>query len=440
MKRNVCFKSAHILCWVKIFILVSFIDTYAQPPVNDDPCAAIFIPVDTICTPLTFSNVGATPSSVPNPIGCPGITPSNDVWFKVQVPASGRLNIVGQSVAGGIFNTAIAVYKDTCNSLVEIGCDDNSGPGNFPWFYGNCLTPGQILHIRLWAVNGDTGNLALCAVDSGACLLGVNIGSLVGDDKPCLNETVRYSITQPPASGVFAYKWSVTNGQIVQYGGLTDGIVDVLWDSLNFTGNVQVIALMGQGCCTASDTVNLPVSLLCTSSDVPSVQSTQDTICSGCADTLTVINSVLGSCSQWVWYEGFTCNATPIGYGDTIIVYPTHITLYLVHAVDSTQNCGNTICTATFITVLPNGMNDVELLSGISVYPNPAIDNVTIQCSNMNAATKINLSVYDLIGKKVYSSILTGAKNTLLLELSPGVYLMEFNLNEYRAMRKVVIR
>jgi hypothetical protein len=62
---------------------------------NDFPCRAIEIPVNECYTPETFTNVGSTKSGVPDPL-CGNYGPddvSGDVWFRLEVPANGKVTI-----------------------------------------------------------------------------------------------------------------------------------------------------------------------------------------------------------------------------------------------------------------------------------------------------------------------------------------------------------
>ena len=91
---------------------------------------------------------------------------TNDVWFDVTVPASGRLIL--QLTNSGITNGAMAVYTGTCNNLQTYACDDNSSP--------NFLQPriiiddptlaNQTIYIRVWRNNSIYGGgFGICAFE-----------------------------------------------------------------------------------------------------------------------------------------------------------------------------------------------------------------------------------------------------------------------------------
>jgi gliding motility-associated-like protein len=164
---NIIYKSARaansIVKTITMFCLVLLVGTsaFAQPQ-NDDPCNALFLNVSNVCNFQTFSNQDAT--------GSPGVPAPNcsnyqddDIWFQVLVPAGGAITI--QTEAQQITDGAIALYTGTCNSLTEIACDDDSGPGFMPELTVGGLQPNSILYIRFFTWNGSgEGTFGICAV------------------------------------------------------------------------------------------------------------------------------------------------------------------------------------------------------------------------------------------------------------------------------------
>lgn len=130
------------------------------PPANDEPCGAVLLTADITCNPQTFSNDGSTGStSVPDP-GCATYL-GGDVWFKVVVPASGRLKFDTQT--GVITDGGMAVYSGSCSNLNLLACDDNSGTGNMPQIVLNNLNPGDTIWVRFWENGNNTfGDFDIC--------------------------------------------------------------------------------------------------------------------------------------------------------------------------------------------------------------------------------------------------------------------------------------
>lgn len=137
----------------------------------DEPCNAGFFQVDAQdplgqdCTPVTFYNwSGATLTpAVPNPSCIAPMPGANvrDVWFKIRVPATGKLRI-NHTYNG----TCMVAYTATaCNgTFTELGCT----------FFGlnwTNLTPNSIVYIRMMRYTGtgpalDNGSAKICVAES----------------------------------------------------------------------------------------------------------------------------------------------------------------------------------------------------------------------------------------------------------------------------------
>lgn len=150
-------------------------------PTNDEPCDAILLPeVTSACQYGNFTTIGATASTgAPTPSSCIGgsgaaiggfSTSTQDVWFKVVVPASGQLNVSPQPNlgTGAITDGVMALYSGTCGSLTQIQCaDDNNFPGTgndlLPLISASGLTPGDTLWLRYWGFGTSSGTFGICA-------------------------------------------------------------------------------------------------------------------------------------------------------------------------------------------------------------------------------------------------------------------------------------
>ena len=136
----------------------------------DEPCNAGFFepeaadPVGQACYPsreLTWSGVTLTPA-IPNPNCIGSMAPSDirDAWFKIKVPASGKLTINSTNIPTNeyVWNRfAMAVYTATsCNSgFTQIGCALDNSP--LSW---SDLVPNSVIYVRLfsWAGAADADN------------------------------------------------------------------------------------------------------------------------------------------------------------------------------------------------------------------------------------------------------------------------------------------
>jgi hypothetical protein len=151
----------------------------------DEPCSAGFFPLDAEdplgqdCVPVDYySWTGATLTpSIPNPSCISPMPPASvrDVWFKLRVPASGKLR-VNHTYNG----TAITAYTATaCNgTFTEIAC------GFFGFNWTN-LTPNSIVYIRIYKYTGSgapltDGSAKICAAVSNQVPAANNIAGRVG--------------------------------------------------------------------------------------------------------------------------------------------------------------------------------------------------------------------------------------------------------------------
>lgn len=137
-------------------------------PVNDLCNNAILLPVNHSCTNLQFSNQDATPSQNLGGLSCGnGGNPVRDVWFKVEVPPSGKVTLATSQVSGGLTDLIMEIYAGSCNNLSSIACNDNDGEGNHARITLSNRTPGEILLIRVVDhLSNQYGMFNICASDS----------------------------------------------------------------------------------------------------------------------------------------------------------------------------------------------------------------------------------------------------------------------------------
>jgi gliding motility-associated-like protein len=129
-------------------------------PINDNPCKATLITPKLSCDFQTFTNEAATATSGISIPKCGTLAP-NDVWFKTVVPFSGSLTIDTKELT--VVDGTIAVYKGTCNSLLELNCDINTGTGEMPKLALTNLSPGDTIWIRFWSdKTSATGSFGIC--------------------------------------------------------------------------------------------------------------------------------------------------------------------------------------------------------------------------------------------------------------------------------------
>lgn len=120
-----------------------------QPPVNDDICGAIVLPIFSANpTETVGNNFYATNSPQPS-MSCG--THSRDMWYRATVPASGVVTVnTNYGTADDLLAAIYTSSDNTCTGvLTQVGCNDDNGPLNAAWLQANNLTPGATVFIRV---------------------------------------------------------------------------------------------------------------------------------------------------------------------------------------------------------------------------------------------------------------------------------------------------
>ena len=176
--------------------------TLVPPAPNDECINATPIPVGAgVCIPVTSYNDGATDSGVPH--SCANYV-GGDVWFSVEVPASGEVNI-DMTVNGGFTDGGMEAYSGTCaGPLTSLGCSDDVN-GLMPALALTGLTPGSTIYVAAWEFgNNAFGTFDICAYEP-----------VPPANDECVNAetvTVHPDNTFCPAGGVFGSNALATAG------------------------------------------------------------------------------------------------------------------------------------------------------------------------------------------------------------------------------------
>lgn len=134
------------------------------PPVNDEPCNAIVLGVNSTCSFTTYTNESATASASVAAPGCGGYS-GGDVWFRLVVPASG--SILVDTNTGVMTDSGMAMYQGACGALNFLECDDDdSNNGAMSSITRTGLTPGANIYIRIWEFgNNNNGTFDICVTE-----------------------------------------------------------------------------------------------------------------------------------------------------------------------------------------------------------------------------------------------------------------------------------
>jgi hypothetical protein len=93
----------------------------------------------------------------------------------------------------------------------------------------------------------------------------------------------------------------------------------------------------------------------------------------------------------------------------------------------------------SFNTVQEQGIDDVNASYSVSVYPNPATNNVTVSVEGLTG--KAQVSVVDMTGRTVMSSAMEGdAMQLNVTKLAQGTYFVRIEGENISTVRKLVVK
>lgn len=209
-----------------------------DPPIpENDLCAnAIELPVGDTCSFSAYSGRYATTDSAgtaPSP-GC-GFYQGGDVWFTVEMPATGMLHLERDNIDG---NAQFALYEGTCGNFTSVvSCAQLTSQMEV----NEPTLAGETLYLRVFGYNSEEGaEFEFCAWDSICTSFGASLFQ-VGNEI-WVNES-----GQPN----FTYEWFECNG------------TTPLETSSTFTptqsGDYRVVLSNEIGCTDTSECINVTV-------------------------------------------------------------------------------------------------------------------------------------------------------------------------------------
>lgn len=151
-------------------------------------------------------------------------------------------------------------------------------------------------------------------------------------------------------------------------------------------------------------------------------------------------DSIEGFMSTFCW--GTTCyppqinvSTNPIiidagasfdGFKGTVSSMPLETELTINYCFSVVGNPSDKVCTdVTFSSMsLPVGLEENNAL--FSVYPNPANDILYLSHTSRKEGV---FRMYDMLGNKIYSDVITTSKSIELHEFNAGIYFYTFSIN-----------
>ena len=273
----------------------------------------------------------------------------------------------------------------------------------------------------VWS-NGSTSNN----------LTGVGAGTyyVIGSNGNCIDTSNTITITAPPAIVATAQTTNITcfgandGGSFVSASGGTPGYT-VNWpgNGPGFSigslspGNHNYVVTDANGC-NITNTITVTEPPLLT---VTSVISNVTTTNNGAID----VTAAGGTPNYfYTWSNAATTE-------DLTGLLPGTYTVTVTDANGCTAVLGNDVLNVV-------GLNDKSLELGLKIYPNPNSGTFTINALNTN--DKIDVQVFDLLGKKVLQLNQVNPKTTVTLNERDGVYLVKIKSGNDIRVQKVILK
>jgi subtilisin-like proprotein convertase family protein len=146
----------------------------------------------------------------------------------------------------------------------------------------------------------------------------------------------------------------------------------------------------------------------CTEAEIPILEASETTICSGEEVTLSIISGELNDALQWEWYEN-ECGGTVVGTGTSIPLNPDASTTYYVRGVGG---CASEVDACASISI--------DVLSSFNTVENVAIcvgDSYTFPDGTSSSESSVNTSTF-MMGNGCDSTIVT---NLSVIELDSTI-------------------
>ncbi len=133
---------------------------------NDEPCSSVFIPANGVDHSVTNQN--ATGSiTIPNPSCATGN--GTDIWFKTEVPESGKILISTWKDAGEENPGILEIFSGECSALIELECFNGFSRNVMPEIYFCDQTPGDTLFIRYWIPETENQGTFYLRIEENYC-------------------------------------------------------------------------------------------------------------------------------------------------------------------------------------------------------------------------------------------------------------------------------
>lgn len=151
---------------------------------------------------------------------------------------------------------------------------------------------------------------------------------------------------------------------------------------------------------------------------------------------VTFSNTSTGA-TAYNWNFGDASNSSAVA---PVHAYATNGN-YLVTLIATNGTCSDTI---TFNLTINVGVEEIQTLAGVNLYPNPVSQEATVDV-NLNEATNVIVTVYDITGKavaNVYEGQMDSGMTTLKVnvsDLQSGIYFTTISSRSAKKTLKMVV-
>ena len=359
------------------------------PPANDDCMNAITLTVDSTCSYVQGTVLGATESTAPDT--CGNFTSPNayDVWYKfVAGAADVEIKVKGSSS----FDASLAL-KDSCNGST-ITCVDATGSGATESIVTSGLTPGNTYYIRVYDYGSslpETPEFEIC---------------VALPPPPASNDVCANAITLTADSSCTFIQGTVFGANSTEPADSCNGFFSSeafdVWYKFVAVSSSQTIKVKG-------------------SEDFDAIVVLKDG-CSG--NTLGCSDNTTTGGTEMIEYGGLTPGNTyyvrVYDYGSTIASTP-----------------GFEICLQA---AGPSGIINESKNNLVNVYPNPATNKITISVGTGNSNTVYR--IMNLNGQTVAEGKFSSNSSKEEINLSsfvPGIYNIQVTVDGNVVNKKVVV-
>ncbi|MEO5569904.1 MAG: M4 family metallopeptidase [Bacteroidia bacterium] len=333
-------------------------------------------------------------------------------------------------------NTTYYVESDVFGAPQSVGAPDNVfGTGsiynnnNYHDLIFDCFAPVTLISVKVYAMGA--GNRTITLNDAGG------------------NTLQQVTVNIPDGMSVVPLNFSLPVGTNLELGcqGTVDlyrnqsgaifpytlaGVVSITGTNAGVPGYYYYFydwQIQGPPCTSA----RIPVNVIVDPAPVAAFTS------ANVQATYTFTDASTGSPTSWFWDFGDGNSTT--GQGPVVHTYLATGT-YIVMLIVSNGQCQDT----TFQTVVINlvGIESLQDETSLSIYPNPASDNITIKWSQ-TAQQDISIRMVDQSGRVVYetgSQLMMQGNHTMNMpvhESADGIYFLELKGDKMNVIRKVTI-